>query len=246
MGDDREALLESFRGLRVTDVCDAMDALGYMDRGQVAPEIRPLWRDIEGFTHRVYGIAYTLRLLPTTRQVPELSERSVDEYKRWMRTWYDEIAPTPKPEQLTKGDVVVIDGEHCGTVGFIGSNNALGWMAGGAVGAVTNGACRDTDELMKQRVPVYSRDVRKTVRPGRLELDGVGVSVNIGGAQVRPGDVVVADGDGVVSVPREVASEVARIGWTIAEDDRAKRRTFYETLGMREDFTLASAPGRPT
>ena len=66
---------------------------------------------------------------------------------------------------------------------------------------MTNGGARDTDELIKQRTPVYSRYISRTIRPGRVELDAVQVPVNVGGALVNPGDVVVADGDGVVVVP---------------------------------------------
>ena len=91
-----------------------------------------------------------------------------------------------QPGEIQKGDVIVIDGGEIGTVGFIGSNNGFSWIAAGAVGIVTNGGARDTDELIKQRVPVYSRRVTQSIRPGRLELDSTQIPVNIGGVLVRP------------------------------------------------------------
>jgi len=68
---DRDQVIEAFRGLRVTDVCDAMDAVGLMDRGLMDREIRPLFRDTETFCHRIAGPALTVRYVPTNRQVPQ-------------------------------------------------------------------------------------------------------------------------------------------------------------------------------
>ena len=55
---------------------------------------------------------------------------------------------------------------------------------------------------------------------------------------VRPGDMVVADGDGVVVVPREHAERVAEIAWDIAKGDKAGRRKLYEKMGMPIDETV--------
>ena len=72
---------------------------------------------------------------------------------------------------------------------------------------------------------------------GRLELESTGKPVTCGGVFVRPGDVVVADGDGVIVVPLEKAVEVAEIAAGIQEGDKAGRRRLYEKLDMPEDFT---------
>ncbi|MEX0886093.1 MAG: RraA family protein [Phycisphaeraceae bacterium] len=236
MNDDRQEILRQFEGLRVTDVVDAMDGVGYFDRGQVSPNIRPLWRDIDQFKHRIYGIAHTVRFIPTDKPVPRLGD-SFDAWRKWVGEGYG-LAQGPMNDDIQPGDVIVIDGENCGTTGFIGSNNSLAWLAAGAVGAVTNGGCRDTDELIKQQVPVYSRYISKTIRPGRLELDALQVNVNIGGAVVRPGDVIAADGDGVVCVPRQIAAKVAEYAAIVAEGDKKGRRKLYETLGKPADFTV--------
>ena len=60
----------------------------------------------------------------------------------------------------------------------------------------------DTDEIIYHKVPVWFRRYARGFRPGRNELESVNRPVTIGGVLVRPGDVVVADGDGVVVVPR--------------------------------------------
>ena len=229
-------VLESYSGLRVTDVCDGMDALGMRETGLMARDIRPLWQDRVSFRHRIYGRAYTVRFLPTQRKVPD---QSPDDFYEWMSWWYGELAKGPLTGEICQGDVVVIDGCELGSVGFIGSNNALSWVAAGAVGCVTNGGARDSDELGLEGVPVYCRENGRSIRPGRIELDGTRVTVNCGGVTVRPGDVVVADGDGVVVVPGGEAEVVAEQAWRHAGKDKEARRRLYAGLGRSPDWTVA-------
>ena len=72
----------------------------------------------------------------------------------------------------------------------------------GMVGLVTGGGLADTDEIIYHKVPTYFRRLARGIRPGRNELESVNRPVTIGGVLVRPGDVVVADGDGVVVITR--------------------------------------------
>ena len=231
-----DGVLEAYGGLRVTDVCDGMDALGTRETGLMANDIRPLWRDNGDFRDRIYGRAYTVRFLPTQRKVPQ---QSSEEFYEWMSWWYGELAKGPLTEEIRRGDIVVIDGCELGSVGFIGSNNALSWVAAGAVGCVTNGGARDSDELALEGVPVYCRQNGRTIRPGRIELDATRVSINCGGVTVKPGDVVVADGDGVVVVPSTDAEAVAEQAWRHANKDKEARRRLYAGLGRAPDWTVA-------
>jgi len=231
-----DAVLEAYTGLRVTDVCDGMDALGMRETGLMAHDIRPLWQDSSAFRHRIHGRAYTVRFLPTQRKVPQ---QSAEKFYEWMAWWYGELAKGPLTDEIRPGDIVVIDGSELGNVGFIGSNNALSWVAAGAVGCVTNGGARDSDELALEGVPVYCRTHGRTIRPGRIELDATRVSINCGGVTVKPGDVVVADGDGVVVVPSSHAEAVAEHAWRHANKDKEARRRLYNRLGRAPDWTLA-------
>ncbi|RLB12094.1 MAG: hypothetical protein DRG82_17450 [Deltaproteobacteria bacterium] len=61
----RREILEAFKDLRVTDVCDGMDLIGLQDVGLMDNSIRPLWRDVENFTHRFVGFAITVRHVPS-------------------------------------------------------------------------------------------------------------------------------------------------------------------------------------
>ena len=157
-----------------------------------------------------------------------------EEFNAWVGEWYRNVSPERYREQIQTGDVLVVDAAEQ-DVGFIGSNNCLAWMDLGAVGVVTNGGARDTDELIKQRCPVYSRYISRGFKPGRLELDAVAVPVNCGGVLVRPGDMVVADGDGVIVVPVEKAPDVARIAREILDGDKRGRRKLYEKMGLPLD-----------
>jgi regulator of RNase E activity RraA len=232
----RESILRLYEGLRLTDVCDGMDAVGLQDVGTMDPEIRPLWRDTEGFKHRICGFAHTVRFVPASRRAPVFA--TVAEHLKWKDEWYGQLANGPILSEIRPGDVVVIDAAGVRDCGFIGSHNSLTWLAAGARGAVTNGGARDTDELIKQQVPVYSRGVARGIRPGRLELESTQQPITCGGVFVRPGDLMVADGDGVIVVPVEKAEAVAQVAIQIQEGDKEDRRQLYGELALPSDFTV--------
>jgi regulator of RNase E activity RraA len=237
--EEDRALLKLFDGLRVADVSDGMDAAGLQDVGLMDPKVAPLWRDLETFAHRVCGIAVTVRYVPTNKR-PRVSP---EEFPKFEGRWYRELSPEPFVPLLRAGSVVVIDGHEDGDTGTIGSNNIMLWKTRGAVGVVTSGGARDTDEIIKEKVPLYFKGPGRGIRPGRNEVESVNRPVTVGGVLVRPGDVVVADGDGVVVVPREHAEPVARAARAVLEADKAARRKLYERLGLPPDPTVA--PSKP-
>ena len=232
---NREQLIEAFRGLRVADVSDAMDYVGLLGRGLMSRKIRPVFRDTDTFSHRISGPALTVRLVPTNREVPNLPP---EEFATYEGEWYRDVAPERFGERIQAGDILVVDAAEQ-DVGFVGSNNCLGWMNRGVIGVVTNGGARDTDELIKQRCPVYSRYISRAYMPGRMESDAVGAPINCAGALVRSGDMIVADGDGVIVVPVEKAPEVARIARGILGADKKGRRQLYEALGLPPDVSVS-------
>jgi 4-hydroxy-4-methyl-2-oxoglutarate aldolase len=120
----------------------------------------------------------------------------------------------------------------------MGSNNGLECKRAGAVGLVTNGGMRDTDELILQQVPCWTRIISQGMVQGRLQFDAHAVPVSVGGVLVAPGDVVVADGDGVIVVPLDRALDVARYAERELRNDKTARRRLYESLGMDLDDTV--------
>jgi len=232
----RSDLLERCRGIRVTDWHDAMDTLGFFDRGLMAQEIRPLWRDTEGLTHRIVGFAFTVRYVPATATIVA---RDADDFQRQEREWYGR-EPKWGPH-LKPGDVIVVDGTGTRDTGYVGSMNSLAWMGKGAVGIVTNNGVRDTDEIIKQKVPVYCNGFSRGIIPGRVHLDSFDKPIECGGVCVRPGDLVVGDGDGVIVIPAETIEDALRIAGDIQSGDQKSRARFYKRLGIPLDFTLGEA-----
>jgi 4-hydroxy-4-methyl-2-oxoglutarate aldolase len=230
--DDRK-VLAAFEGLRVADVSDGMDFVGLHDIGLVHPEIHPLWKDTKDYTHRIIGIAVTVRYVPT--QQPPAGKRSEAAFDQWAGDFYNTRSPEPFVPLLRQGSVVVIEEAPETDVGSIGSNNIMNWKAHGAVGVITSNTCRDTDEIITQKIPLYLKQVGRGIRPGRNEVESVNRPIVLGGVLVKPGDVIVADGDGVIVVPRAVALEVARYAHKVIDGDKKARRDMYKKLGLPED-----------
>ncbi len=233
---ENESLAQKFRGLRVTDVVDGLDVVGLQDLTIMDPSIRPLWRDEQKFTHRIYGVAVTLRIVPPQERAPIFP--SHDEFAKWEGNWYETRIPGDFEHFLKPDTILVIDASETHDVGFCGSNNALGWMTRGMRGIVTDGGCRDSDEVILERIPVYQPASTRGIDPGRVQIESYNTPVNVGGVLVMPGDVIVADTDGVVVVPRAKAEAVAAAAHRIQEDDKGGRRQLYEKMHRSEDFTV--------
>jgi 4-hydroxy-4-methyl-2-oxoglutarate aldolase len=162
---------------------------------------------------------------------------SPEEYTAWVDWYYREVGSYPWMEDIQQGDFCVVDQSRL-SVGLLGSQNGLDGLARGARGFVTNGGVRDTDEVILEKVPVWSRYISQCMVQGRLQFEAKDVPVVVGGVLVHPGDVIVADGDGVIVVPREIAFDVAKYARQELDKDKAVRRKLYERLGMELDRTV--------
>jgi 4-hydroxy-4-methyl-2-oxoglutarate aldolase len=220
-----------YKYLRVVDVCDALDGIGYFDLTLMWPEIRPLWLGM-----KFWGAALTMRCVPARRPMWKLdtTEEIVDAHG----IWFKEVGHIGVHDLLEAGHVIVTDTGGAKEVGFWGSANSMGMLAGGAVGIVTDGYARDTAELALQKTPVCARARGRTIIPGRIELVDVQVPVGCGGVQVRPGDIVGCDDDGVVVVPLEVAEVVAVHARAILLSDMKAREGLYQRTGLTPDETV--------
>jgi 4-hydroxy-4-methyl-2-oxoglutarate aldolase len=233
--EDRR-LLALYQGLRVADVADGMDAAGLQNIGLMDPAIHPLWRDTEHFSHRFSGVAVTARYVPT--QDPPAGKMAVAAYDEWAGDWYDRRSTEAYFDLIRPGTALVIEEAPNADVGSIGSYNILEWQNKGCVGVVTSATARDTDEIITERVPLYFKGPGRGIRPGRNELESVNRPIVCGGVLVMPGDIIVADGDGVVVVPRAHAEAVAAYARKIMENDKEGRRDLYQKAGLKEDDSV--------
>lgn len=234
-GIDPLEVCRLYKYLRVVDVCDAMDGIGYFGTGLMSPEIRPIWPGM-----KFWGPALTVRCVPANRPMWRLE--TTEEIVNAHAIWYKKAQKTTSDDSILEivkpGNVIVTDTGGTGEVGVWGSANSMGAEFLGAVGIVTDGYCRDTAEVALQRTPVCARRRGRTIIPGRIEIVEMQTVIGCGGVQVRPGDIVGCDDDGIVVVPLEVAREVAVHARAVLLADMRIRRQVYEAMKKTLDETV--------
>jgi len=227
--EENKELLELYKNLRVADVRDGLDWVGYHNFGTVNSDIKALWRT------KAVGIARTVRYLPFVGPYPE---EKGDAYTKWQGWYYNNVCTYPWASEIEEGDFMAIDVSGV-DVGLMGSENTLGALLRGCRGFVINGSgIRDTDETIMQKIPVWSHFVSQSMVQCKIQFDQKDVPVNIGGVTVIPGDVIIADGDGVIVVPRKVAKDVAKYAGAILSSDMDSRKQLYEKLDWKLDNTV--------
>ena len=126
-------------------------------------------------------------------------------------------------EQCQKGDVLVVGCTADNTDGMFGELLATALVARGVIGLIIDAGARDVKALKEMGFPVWSRAIsaKGTVKAA---LGAVNIPVVCAGVNVEPGDVVVADDDGVVVVPKNLAVETAAKAQKRHDDEDGKRK----------------------
>ena len=147
-------------------------------------------------------------------------------------------------EMLMPGDVAVLGTSSANTDGMFGELLATSFRARGAIGLVSDAGCRDTRELQEMKFPVWAHAVNSkgTVK---ATVGSVNTPIICAGTLVNPGDVVVADDDGVVVVPKAFAAKVAAASAAREAKESVTRKRLasgelgLDIYGMREPLSKA-------
>ena len=201
---DDENILRASR-LDTTAISDALDRLGIP--GQCLG-IKPL-----DHSFKLAGRAFTLLYAPAAAPPGTVGD------------FIDDVPPR---------EVVVIDNG--------GRENATVWgdimtmvaHERGIGGTVIDGACRDTHLALKLAYPIFSRSYSMRTGKDRVQLESIGSPVNIGDARVHAGDIVRADSDGVVVIPRAHEEQVLKIAEEIDAIEDQIRRAVQGGLSLGE------------
>ena len=195
---------EQLRGVPATLLCDALTRLGFdRTRFTLSREIRP--------TVRTPG---TMMGPAVTTKYETGADGTLDDIRRFVFDPVDAAGP---------GAVWVIESGTDDVVSMLGELIAVACRRIGLAGIVTDGGCRDIDAIAAIGLPLFSKGTVLYGPGSIIRPVAADVPVRCGGVEVRPGDLVAADADGALVVPREAVGDVATLVAELrAKEDRTR------------------------
>lgn len=194
-------------------VSDVLDSLGYRDQAMHA-RVRPIYHGAS-----FIGRAHTLESV-------DVHERPADLYEM-------EIAAI---DSVRPNDVVIAATNESERTCVWGELLSTATLTRGGRGALIDGHTRDVGRIADMRFPVFATGFRPVDSAGRGQIVGYGEPIVCGGVLVNPGDIVVADIDGVVVVPQVVEVEAIRLAEEKATGERAMRSWLEQGHTLREAY----------
>jgi 4-hydroxy-4-methyl-2-oxoglutarate aldolase len=187
---NREPIIERLAKLDTCAVSDGMDRLGLKG---ATYGVRPMWS-----CPKIVGRAVTMKIKPVGLEKPKqhLGTAAI-------------VAAQP-------GDVIVVDNGGQPDGSCWGGLLSLAAKTKGISGIVIDGACRDIDESRDLEFPVYARGALPMTARNRVMQESFNQEIQFAGVQVHPGDLVIADGSGVVVIPRSQEEEVVKEAEAVA------------------------------
>ena len=176
------------------DSCAVSDALDRLGLPGAVRGLAPLWS-----CPRIVGRAVTVKIKPAGLEKP----------KRHLCT--SAIAAA------TPSDIIVVDNGGRVDVAAWGGLLSLAAQLREVGGVIVDGACRDVDESRELKFPLYARAAVQVTARGRIMEQSCNEEIECAGVQVHPGDLVIADGSGVVFIPRAREAEVIAAAEALAE-----------------------------
>ena len=182
-----DPLIEGFRMVEVASVADAMEQL-YAQRIYMSHDMRPI------FKTKFAGPAVTVLLKKEEHKEGAPASQGM----------LDAIDAAPP------GSVYVMVLENGLDIAGIGGLMSTAMKYRGLAGAVVDAAVRDLPQIHRLQFPVYSRGISPATSVNHYKFAGSNIPVTCAGVRVSPGDIIAADEDGVVAVPRARAAEVLK------------------------------------
>ena len=204
----REPIVERLLKLDTCAVSDGMDRLGLMG---ATYGVRPMWP-----CPKIVGRAVTMKIKPV----------GLDKAKQHLGTLPIDAAQP--------GDVIVIDNGGRPDTSCWGGLLALAAKTKGISGVVIDGACRDMDESRDVGFPVYARGAVPMTARGRVMQETYNQEIEFAGVQVHPGDLVIADGSGVVVIPRSKEEEIVRAAEAVAATEARMAEGIRQGMSVLE------------
>jgi regulator of RNase E activity RraA len=203
--------------LYVPVVCDILDTLGYRNQA-MHQRLRPLLPDMRacGFVGRARTV-------------------------RWMEVDYI-VEDDPYGleidivDSLQPGDVIVHSTDYAGTNAPWGELMSTIAKRNGCVGCVCDSQIRDCVRIIEMGFPVYYAGIRPLDSKGRARVMAIDVPIRCGEVLVRPGEIVFADYDGVVVIPREVEQQVLALAQDKAGKESLTRNELLAGKSLREVY----------
>jgi len=205
------SLIDGYRLVEVASVADAMEQL-YGQRIYMSHEMRPLT------TAKFAGPAVTVLLKKEEHQEGAKAQQGM----------LDAIDEAPA------GSVYVMELEDGGDYAGIGGLMSTAMKYRGLAGAIVDGGVRDTPHIMKLQFPVFSRGIVPSTTVNHYRFAGMNVPIQCAGVRVNAGDIVAADMDGVVVVPKDKAADVLKKAQQLDEAEHSMYSVIEKYKSIRE------------
>ncbi|CAN5738705.1 hypothetical protein BH09PSE5_BH09PSE5_00540 [soil metagenome] len=203
------------------DICERLSKLG---TGIVWDVLRVMGLPHQALSSRIVGLEPSMKLCG-----PAFCIKG----QTWLGTppKPDPDKPQPRYElfkHLYAGCVVVVDSGSYDEGVVMGENFAVSIVGGGGTGFIVDGGIRDSQAFVDRKIPTFLRFVTPVSSAGRWSITAFEVPISLPGqtsasVAISPGDVILADRDGVVVIPRQHASDIAGYAERVDEIEQIQR-----------------------
>lgn len=205
--------------------------------------VKRLSRFYSGVVHDILdniGIPGLFKDIKLMGALPEAGKICAPAVTLQMRKSYSKIAQWEVYEAIDIGDghilVIDSDGSNGGTGSVFGGLMSTGAKINGLLGTIVDGSVRDIEEVKKIGYPLYAKKIEPITTFGRLICTGLNVTIECAGIKVSSGDVIFADLDGAVRVPRHALGKVVEMGEKLFNEENSYERDIKKGIPLMKVF----------